>query len=132
MDNVHSLLKLVEDRTHIEEMEKEVRRLKDAYAEDAKRESKNYRDEIATIEESITRQDASLLSEATYILTQENPVKAIEEAFNSSLLALSTACAFVSTFSVIGCGTNEHESTCALHDSGLVTSNDLRNLFIEG
>mmetsp|Transcript_19663 Transcript_19663/g.29796 ORF Transcript_19663/g.29796 Transcript_19663/m.29796 type:complete len:132 (+) Transcript_19663:320-715(+) len=110
----------------------EVRCLKDAYAEDARRESKNYRDYIATIEESITRQDASLPSKATYILTQENTVKANEEAFINPLIALNTARDFVFSFSVIGCGTNEHESTCALQDSGLVISNDLRNLFIEG
>ena len=108
--NVHSLPKLVEDRARIEEMEKEVRRLKDAYAEDEKRESKNYRDEIETIEESITRQDSLLLSEATYILTQQKTVKANEEAFNNSLIDLNTARDFVSAFSVIGCGTNEHES----------------------
>ena len=59
-------------------------------------------------------------------------MKANEERRKNSLAALETAHDFVCGFSVIGCGGNELDSTCALEDSNLLTLDAFRNLFIQG
>ena len=67
--NVQSLPRLVQDRARIEEMKEELHRLEEEYTANLKRESKNYREEIAIIEGDSKRQEMSLVSEAKFVLT---------------------------------------------------------------
>ena len=97
-----------------------------------KRESKNHREEIEIIEEDPKRQEILLVSEAQYVLTLQETMKANEERRKNSRTALETARDFVCGFSVIGCGGNELDSTCALEDSNLLTLDAVRDLFIQG
>ena len=87
-----------------------------AFTINLKRESKNYREEIAIIEEDSKHQDLLLFSEAKYVLTLQETVKANEETRKNSLTALETARYLVCGFSVIGCRGNGLDSTCALED----------------
>ena len=97
-----------------------------------KRESKNHREEIEIIEEETKRQEILLVSEAQYVLTLQETMKANEERRKNSRTALETARDFVCGFNVIGCGGNELDSTCALEDSNLLTLDAVRDLFIQG
>lgn len=116
VSNVQSLPRLVQDHARIEEMKKELHRLEEGYTANLKRESKNYREEIAIIEEDSKHQDLLLFSEAKYVLTLQETVKANEETRKNSLTALETARYLVCGFSVIGCRGNGLDSTCALED----------------
>ena len=130
--NVQYLPRLVQGRTRIEELKEELHREEEEYAADLKRESKNHREEIEIIEEDSKRQEILLVSEAQYVLTLQETMKANEERRKNSRTALETARDFVCGFSVIGCGGNELDSTCALEDSNLLTLDAVRDLFIQG
>ena len=105
--NVQYLPRLVQRRARIEELKEELHREEEGYAVDLKRESKNHREEIEIIEEDSKRQEMSLVSEARYVLTLQETMKANEERRKNSQTALETARDF-------GCGGNELDSTCAL------------------
>ena len=130
--NVQYLPRLVQRRARIEELKEEIHREEEEYAVDLKRESKNHREEIQIIEEDSKRQERSLVSEAHHVLTLQETMKGNEERRKNSLTALETARDFVCGFSVIGCGGNELDSTCALEDPNLLTLDAVRDLFVQG
>ena len=130
--NVQYLPRLVQGRTRIEDLKEELHREEEEYAANLKRESKNHREEIEIIEEDPKRQEILLVSEAQYVLTLQETMKANEERRKNSRTALETARDFVCGFNVIGCGGNELDSTCALEDSNLLTLDAVRDLFIQG
>ena len=85
------------------------------------------------IEEDSKYQEISLLvSEAQYVIMLQETMKANEERHKNSCTALKTANDFVCGFSVISCGGNKLDSTCALEDSNLLTLDVIRDLFIQG